>query len=102
MSDDPTLSAMRMAAVAAVAGGATRVALAIYDGKQGRLLAEAFVGSMLGVTAAGLAGWVDPELLADGTKLFVIGGIGGMAGALGTRVLDIAAAAVRKRLGVGK
>lgn len=102
MSDDPTMSAMRMAAIAAIAGGATRVALAIYDGKQGRLLAEAFVGAMLGVVAAGLAGWVDPNLLNAGTQLLVIGGIGGAAGALGTRVLDLAMAALRKRLGIGE
>lgn len=100
MNDEPSLSALRMAAVAAAAGGATRVAIALYDGKQGRLLVEAFVGGMLGISSAGLAGWIDPDLLNAGARLFVIGGIGGCAGALGTRVLDLLIVALKKRLGV--
>lgn len=100
MNDEPTVSAIRMAVVAAGAGAATRVAIAMYDGKQGRLLVEAFVGAMLGMSSAGVAGWVDPDLLNACAKLFVIGGIGGVAGALGTRVLDLMIAALQKRLGV--
>lgn len=101
MPDEPTLSAIRMATVAASAGGAARVAMAVYGGRHGRwLMVEAFVGAMLGVTAAGVAGWFDPQLLEEGRRLFVIGGIGGAAGALGTRALDLLMAALQKRLGM--
>lgn len=100
MPDDSTLAAARLAATAASVGGAARIALALHGGTRGlRLAVEGFVGATLGVTAAGLAAWVDPSLLEAGARLFVISGVAGAAGALGTRALDILQAALERRLG---
>ena len=54
---------------------------------------------MLGVMACGGALYFDPGLRDAGWPLLVVAGFAGLAGALGTRALDIAEAAVRKRIG---
>jgi hypothetical protein len=99
MSDETSI--MKMAAAAAGAGAAARLALALHGGMRGwpRLAIESFVGGMLGVIACGAALYWDPALRDAGWPLLVVSGFAGLAGALGTRVLDLAEAAIRKRLG---
>ena len=100
MSDDPTLGAAKLALAAATTGALARVALALHGGARGlRLAVEGFVGAMLGVMAAGVAIWVDPALRDAGWPLLSVSAAAGIAGALGTRALDLLEAAVRKRLG---
>lgn len=99
MTDDPTLAAAQMAAAAAGMGAAARVALALHGGARGvRLCVEGFVGSMLGVIAAGAALWWDPSLRDAGWPLLMVASVAGLAGALGTRGLDLLEAALRKRI----
>jgi hypothetical protein len=100
MSDDPAISAAKMAAAAAAAGGLARIALALHGGARGlRLAIEGFVGAMLGVIACGVALYVDPALRDAGWPLLVVAGFAGLAGALGTRALDILEAAIKKKVG---
>ena len=99
MSDE--VSIVKMAAAAAGAGAAARLAMALHGGVRGapRLAIESFVGGTLGVMAAGAALYWDPALRDAGWPLLAVAGFAGLAGALGTRVLDLAEAAIRKRLG---
>ena len=100
MSDDPTLGAAKLAAAAATTGAMARVALALHGGTRGlRLAIEGFVGGMLGVVAAGIAIYLDPTLRDAGWPLLIVASAAGLAGALGTRVLDILEAAIRRRFG---
>lgn len=102
MSEDPTIGVAKLAAAAAAAGALGRVSLALHGGARGlRLVVEAFTGSMLGVMAAGLALWVDSGLREAGWPLLIVAGAAGVAGALGTRALDLVEDALRKRLGGG-
>ena len=79
------------AVVAAAAGAGARVAIAAHGGTRGwRLGLEAFVGSALGVIAAAGAVWFDPGLKADSWAMFITSGAAGLAGAMGTRGLDMA------------
>ncbi len=90
MSVDPSWEAMKMAGTAAVVAGAARVALALHGGTRGgRLAIEGFVGAMLGIIASGVALYVDPDLRAAGWPLLMVSAIAGLAGALGTRGLDL-------------
>ena len=99
MTEDPTLSVVKMGLTAATFGSAARVALALHGGARGvRLCVEGFVGSMLGVIAAGAALWWDPSLRDAGWPLLMVASVAGLAGALGTRGLDLAEAALRKRI----
>jgi hypothetical protein len=78
------------AAVAAGAGSAARVAFAAHGGARGwRLSLEAFVGAALGVIAAAAAVWLDPALKEDSWAIFITAGAAGLAGAMGTRGLDL-------------
>jgi hypothetical protein len=100
MADDAGGAAV-MAAVAAASGAAARVALALHGGvrRVGTLAVEAFVGGCLGVMASGAAIYFDPGLRDAGWALLVVGGAAGFAGALGTRLLDLAVAAAQRRVG---
>ena len=98
MSDDPTIAAARMAAAAAVMGSVARLAMALQGGSRGwRLLVEGLVGGALGVIAAGVAVWWDPALRDAGWPLLIVSGFAGLAGALGTKALEIAAAIIERR-----
>lgn len=100
MTEDPTISAAKMAVTAAAFGSAARVALALHGGMRGvRLAIEGFVGAMLGVMAAGAALWWDPSLRDAGWPLLMVASAAGLAGALGTRILDLLKAAAKKRFG---
>ena len=99
MSDDPTIAAARMAAAAAVMGSVARLAMALQGGSRGwRLLVEGLVGGALGVIAAGVAVWWDPALRDAGWPLLIVAGFAGLAGALGTKALEIAAAIIERRV----
>jgi hypothetical protein len=99
MSDDPTVAAARMAAAAAVMGSVARLAMALQGGSRGwRLLVEGLVGGALGVIAAGVAVWWDPALRDAGWPLLIVAGFAGLAGALGTKALEIAAAIIERRV----
>ncbi|MBW6400754.1 hypothetical protein KPL78_23035 [Roseomonas sp. HJA6] len=99
MAEEPTMAVAKMAAAAAAAGGSARIAIAMHGGSRGwRLAIEGFVGATLGVMAAGIAVWVDPSLRDAGWPLLIVAGAAGIAGALGTRALDLLEAALRKRV----
>lgn len=100
VAEDPTVAAVKMAAAAAGVGALARISLALHGGARGlRLVIEGMVGAALGVMAAGIALWIDPDLRADGWPLLIVSGVAGIAGALGTRALDLLEAALRKRIG---
>ena len=52
-------------------------------------IACVFVGAALGVIAAAGAVWFDPGLKADAWAIFITSGCAGLAGAMGTRGLDV-------------
>jgi hypothetical protein len=90
MSEDSLDVIAKVAAVAAGAGSAARVAFAAHGGARGwRLGLEAVVGAALGVIAAAGAVWFDPGLKADAWAIFITSGAAGLAGAMGTRGLDL-------------
>jgi hypothetical protein len=102
MQEDPSIAAAKMAAAAALMGGAARMALALNGGTRGvRLVIEGFVGAMLGVIASGVALWFDPALRDAGWPLLIVSAFAGLIGALGTRALDLLEAWVRKKMGIG-
>jgi hypothetical protein len=89
-----------MAGLAAGAGAATRVAFALHNGIASpvRLAIEGVVGGWLGVIAAAAAVAYDPTLRDVGWPLLIVAGAAGMAGALGTRLLDMIQASVQRWL----
>jgi hypothetical protein len=98
MSDDSLGFIAKVAAAAAAMGAVVRVAFAAQGGARGwRLVIEAFVGAALGVIAAAAAVWLDPALKADSWALFITSGAAGLAGAMGTRGLDIIAEILSRR-----
>ncbi len=98
MPDESIAAVAQTAAVAAGAGATARVAIAAHGGARGiRLALEAFVGAALGVIAAAAAIWFDPGLRASGWPIFITAGCAGLAGAMGTRGLDIAAEWLSRR-----
>ncbi len=100
MAEEPTIAVAKLAATAAAAGGSARIAIALRGGSHGwRLAIEGFVGATLGVMAAGISVWFDPSLREAGWPLLIVAGAAGIAGALGTRALDLLEAGLRKRLG---
>lgn len=101
MAGDDMGSAAQMAAVAAASGAAARVALALHGGVRaaGALAVEGFVGGCLGVMAAGAAIYFDPALREAGWALLMVGGAAGLAGAVGTRALDLVVALLQRRAG---
>jgi hypothetical protein len=90
MSDDSIGFIAKVAAAAAGMGAVVRVAFAAQGGARGwRLVIEAIVGAALGVIAAAGAVWFDPGLKADSWAIFITSGCAGLAGAMGTRGLDV-------------
>jgi len=90
VSEDAVDTIAKVAAGAAGFGSAVRVAFAVHAGKRGwHLAVEAAVGACLGVIAAAGAVWFDPGLKADSWIIFITCGAAGLAGAMGTRGLDL-------------
>jgi hypothetical protein len=90
MSDDSIGFIAKVATAAAGMGAVVRVAFAAQGGARGwRLVIEAVVGAALGVIAAAAAVWLDPALKADSWAIFITCGCAGLAGAMGTRGLDL-------------
>jgi CDP-diglyceride synthetase len=90
MAEDSIGFIAKLAGAAAGMGAAGRVAFAAHAGKRGWHLAiEAFVGAALGVIAAAAAVWLDPALKADSWAIFITACAAGLAGAMGTRGLDL-------------
>ena len=97
---DPSIEpVLQVSATAAVAGGVARVLMALHAGERRwlALIIDAGVGCLLGIMAAAWAVWFLPEIRQDAWILLLISGLSGMSGAIGTRILDIAVEAVRKR-----
>lgn len=81
---------MTTASLAAGSGAVARIVVALQGGSRGwKLAIEGFVGGALGVIAASFAIWFDPSLRTSGWPLMITSGAAGLAGALGTRGLDI-------------
>jgi hypothetical protein len=81
MSEDSLGFIAKMAAAAVSFGAGFRVAFAAHAGKRGWHLAlEAVVGGAV---------WFDPSLKADSWAIFITSGAAGLAGAMGTRGLDL-------------
>lgn len=100
MAEDPSLTAAKMAAAAGAMGGAARIALALHGGTRGvRLAVEGFVGAMLGIIASGIALWWDADLRDAGWPILMVAAFAGLAGALGTRALDLVEIYIRKKVG---
>ena len=89
----------KIAALVAGAGAAARVTIAAHAGARGwRLVLEAVVGAAIGLIAAGAMLYADPTLRDSAWRIFSLAGFSGLAGALGTRALDM----LEKRFGGGK
>ena len=93
-------AAVKAAASAAALGGAARVLVALHGGVRSwiMLAIEAGVGAVLGVAAAALVVWWDAGLRDGSWGWLIVSGAAGMAGALGTRLLDMATRAIEARL----
>lgn len=90
MAQDSLETIAKVAAVSAGVGSAARVAFAAHGGARGwRLGLESVVGAALGVIAAAGAVWFDPGLKEDSWAIFITSGAAGLAGAMGTRGLDL-------------
>jgi hypothetical protein len=100
MAEDSFDVIAKIAAVVAGAGAAARVTFAAHAGKRGwGLVTEGVVGAALGLIAAGALLYVDPTLRGDSAwRIFSLAGFSGLAGALGTRALDM----LEKRFGGSK
>lgn len=102
MPGDDLMAAAKMAGVAGIMGGVARVMVELHSGvRQWQALAIAAVlGLLLGIMGAGFLVWWDPALRDIGWPVLIVGSFGGCIGAIGTRVLDIIVAVLRKRAGV--
>ena len=102
MPGDDLMAAAKMAGVAGLFGGAARVMVELHSGvRQWQALAIAGVlGLLLGIMGAGFLVWWDPDLRDIGWPVLIVGSFGGCIGAIGTRILDIIVAVMRKRAGV--
>lgn len=99
MPEDQIASVAMTAAAASGAGAAARIAIAAQGGARGWQLAlEGFVGAALGCVATALTVWASPELREVGWPTFILGGVAGLAGALGNRGLDLAIVAIDRWL----
>lgn len=99
---DEIPSALPHLLTAAGGGGMARIIMALHGGERRwpALVLESALGGLLGVIACSAAVYWDPGLRAAGFGLFVVGGVAGFAGALGTRLLDMIAIALQRRLGL--
>ena len=97
---EESITAVALTAAAASGAGATaRVVIAAQGGARGwQLVLEGFVGAALGCVATALTVWASPELRAIGWPTFILGGVAGLAGALGNRALDLAIAGLDRWL----
>jgi hypothetical protein len=99
MADESFDVIAKIAALVAGVGAAARVTFAAHAGARGwRLVIEAAIGAALGLIAAGALLYVDPTLRESAWRIFSLAGFSGLAGALGTRGLDM----LEKRFGGGK
>lgn len=98
---DDLSAAAKLAGVAAAIGAGSRVALALHGGvrRAGLLMIEASVGAALGIMAAGAIAYWEPDALSANRAFLVVAGAAGMAGAIGTRLLDLLTAALQRRVG---
>jgi hypothetical protein len=94
-------SVLTMATIAGALGGAGRIIMALHGGerKPVALLIEAGLGAILGTGVAALLLYYNTTLQGPGWPYIIVGGFAGLAGAMGTRGLDIAISALKKRLG---
>ena len=99
MSDPAIEPVLQVSATAAAAGGLARVLMAMHAGERRwvALIIDAGIGCLLGIMAAAWAVWFLPQIRQDAWIMLLISGLSGMAGAIGTRILDLAVEAVRKR-----
>lgn len=89
-----------MAAVAGGMGGVARLLVAIQSGSRGaRLVFDALLGGCLGIMAVGGLVYIDPGMRDAGWPMLVAASAAGCAGAMGTRLLDLIEAAIRRKLG---
>ena len=99
MPDESLGSVAKIAAVAAGAGAAARVVIAAHGGARGvRLALEGFVGAALGVIAAAALLYADPTLRDNAWRVFSLAGFSGLAGAMGTRGLDMLTAYIERHV----
>lgn len=101
MSDSVPDIAAQHAVVGAGMGAAARVLIALHGGQRGLLILiiEAGIGAFLGVATAAALSYADPSVRDGHFGLLAIGGASGVAGAVGTRLLDVAVAYLDRRLG---
>lgn len=92
---------VQAAGVAGAAGGIGRVLLALHAGERRwpALALDACLGAALGVMGAAACIYWDASLRSDPWLPLIIGGVGGFAGALGTRLLDLVMDVLKRRLG---
>ena len=99
MPDESLGSVAKVAAVAASAGAVVRLLIAAKDGMRGlRLALEGGIGAALGVIAAAALLYVDPTLRDNAWRIFSLAGFCGLAGAMGTRGLDMLTSYLERRL----
>lgn len=89
------------AGVAGAAGGIGRLLMALHGGERrwAALVLDACLGAALGVMGAAACIYMDASLRSDQWLPLIIGGVGGFAGALGTRLLDLVMDAMKRRIG---
>ena len=99
MSDE-TQGATLAALVSAAMGSGARVALVLMGGERRSvvLAIHGFVGAVLGVVVCAGAVYFDPGLRGVGWSTFILAGTAGLAGAMGTKLLDDLAEFARRRL----
>lgn len=98
MSDDPTM-VLKAAASAASGGAFARFALAFQGGERRPvvLIAEAVFGASLGLMAAAALVYLDNDLAVSNRDLLIIGGVSGLAGALGRDLLAVVLRVVQRK-----
>ncbi len=93
--------AARLAALAGLAGGVTRVLVALHGGvrRVPLLVLEAALGASLGIMAAAGCVYFDANLRHGDWSFLIVPGAAGAAGVIGIRLLDLVVAWLGKRLG---
>jgi hypothetical protein len=104
MAEDSLDVIAKVAALVAGAGAGARVTVAAHAGARGwRLVLEGVVGAALGLIAAAVLLYADPTLRDSAWRIFSLAGFCGLAGAMGTRGLDMLTAYLERQLkGAGK